>query len=94
VRRKPHCVPQRVSNQSVRNASAAREPTPNDRERTVLHRAFEKAKAHYQKNPEAARELLTVGQHPRDESLNPVVLAGYANVGQLILNLDEVLNRE
>lgn len=72
--------------------ATGRMPTPP--ERNTLKRSLEKALTHYQAHPEEASELLTVGEWKADPKLDPVEVASYAMVGQLILNLDEVLNRE
>ena len=56
--------------------------------------AVRKASDHFGSHPEAAEALLSVGEWKRDETLDPKEVASYAQVAQLILNLDEVLNRE
>jgi hypothetical protein len=43
---------------------------------------------------EAARKLLSVGERPRDPSLDVAELAAYAGMASLILNLDEVITKE
>ncbi len=67
---------------------------PSPPELQALNQAFAKAHAHYQAQPEEAAALLTVGDWPANPDLDPLKLASYAMVGQLLLNFDEVLNRE
>ena len=67
---------------------------PNKNELLILATRYERLRRQYKANPTAAAELLKVGEHPRDESLNPVDHAAMTGVCLLILNLDEVLSRE
>ncbi|MCP5541315.1 MAG: PSD1 domain-containing protein [Akkermansiaceae bacterium] len=73
-------------------AATARAPKPD--ELKILERARVKARDHFASFPAEAEALLGTGEWERDPSLDPVELASYAQVAQLILNLDEVLNRE
>ena len=45
-------------------------------------------------NPDASNKLLTVGESPRDESLNITDHAAMTSLCLLILNLDETLTKE
>ena len=45
----------------------------------------------FEKNPEAARQLLTVGQKPSAPELNVAELAAYTLIANTILNLDEAI---
>lgn len=45
----------------------------------------------YQDQPDRAKELLSIGDFPRDENLNPVDLATWTMTASAILNLDETL---
>lgn len=67
--------------------------TPTSYERSVLNDTLKKYLAQYGKNPEAAKQLLAVGESPVNEKLNPSELAAYTMVGSLLLNLDETLNK-
>lgn len=49
---------------------------------------------HYQSDPKAATELLAVGESKPDATLNPQELAAWTMIGNLILNLDEVLTKD
>ena len=72
-------------------AATARLPKP--REEALLLETFQ---AHYQEletNPEAAKELIAVGESPPDETLDAVEVAAWTMIANLILNLDEVLNK-
>ena len=44
--------------------------------------------------PERARALIGAGESPRDPRLDPCELAAYTATAQLILNLDETINKE
>jgi hypothetical protein len=48
---------------------------------------------HYEANSEAARQLIAVGQLKADEKLDPVQLAAWTMVSNLVLNLDEVISK-
>ena len=66
---------------------------PSRAEKAVLKTALEKLLAKYQKEPEAARKLIAVGESPVNKEMNPSELAAYTMVGSLLLNLDETLNK-
>ena len=59
----------------------------------VLQGALKKYQAKYQQDPEAAKKLISVGESPVNENLNPSELAAYTMVASLLLNLDETLNK-
>ena len=72
-------------------AATARLPKP--REEALLLETFQ---IHYQEleaNPEAAKELIAVGESKPDEALDAVEVAAWTMIANLILNLDEVLNK-
>ena len=72
-------------------AATARLPKP--KEEALLLETFQ---AHYQElaaHPEAAKELIAVGESPPDETLDAVEVAAWTMIANLILNLDEVLNK-
>jgi mono/diheme cytochrome c family protein len=48
----------------------------------------------YTKNPEAAKKLIAIGETKPDAKLAPAELAAWTMVANVILNLDEVLNKE
>ena len=72
-------------------AATARLPKPVEAE--LLLKTFQ---AHYQElkaDPEAAKALITVGESAPDETLDAVEVAAWTMIANLILNLDEVLNK-
>ncbi len=44
-------------------------------------------------NPEAAKELIAIGESKPDDKLDPIEVATWTMIANLILNLDEVLNK-
>ncbi|MEO1991425.1 MAG: PSD1 and planctomycete cytochrome C domain-containing protein [Pirellulales bacterium] len=67
-------------------------PTPNDLE--IMQRAFRHQLDLYRPDPEAAKVFISIGNAPRDESLNILEHAAMAAVCLGIMNLDEALTRE
>jgi hypothetical protein len=65
-----------------------------DNELTLLSQAFEGHRKRFASDPEAAEELLSVGESPRNRELNPIDHAALAVVANLIMNLDEFVTRE
>jgi hypothetical protein len=47
----------------------------------------------YQNSPDAAADLLVVGESKADAKLDPPTLAAYTMVANELMNLDEVLNK-
>jgi hypothetical protein len=72
---------------------AATARTPSRAERAVLKEALEKHLANYKNDPEAAEKLISVGDSPVNKDLNPSELAAYTMVANLLLNLDETINK-
>ncbi|MBI4326004.1 MAG: PSD1 domain-containing protein [Chloroflexi bacterium] len=66
---------------------------PNPTERAVLLDTFEKYRAKYQKDPEAAQQIISVGESPVNSKLNKTELAAYTMVANLLLNLDETVTK-
>jgi len=69
----------------------ARQPTSS--EKAVLKSALKKYLAKYQGDTEAAKKLIAVGESQVNEKLNSSELAAYTMVANLLLNLDETLNK-
>ena len=67
----------------------SREPSPDELKRLLADFRF--YLADFKKRPEAAKQLLTVGEKKVDAKLNAVTLASYALVTNTILNLDEAI---
>jgi len=67
---------------------------PTDYDLEALTRMHARQLAIYQADAEAAKQLLSVGESPRDESLDAAEQAALASVCLAIFNLDEALTRE
>ena len=72
--------------------ATARAPAAD--ELAVLVRAFESQLADYRADADAATKLISIGQSPRNLSLDPSELAAWTMVANLILNLDETVTKE
>jgi hypothetical protein len=72
--------------------AAARAPRAEESRilRDSLHRFLDR----YRSDSKAAISFLDYGESPRDESLDPGLVASYAGVASLILNLDEVITKQ
>ena len=66
---------------------------PSEKERDVLVKLFDEQKAIFEKDADAAKKLLAVGEKKRDESLPVVDLAASAVVGNMLLSLNETALR-
>ena len=67
---------------------------PSAEELAILVRRLERLEEHFAAHREDAAKLLSVGDSPRDESLDPTEHAAYATLCNLLLNLDETMTRE
>ena len=67
---------------------------PRPQEISVLKRILDNASKKYKASPEAAKQLLAVGEAKRDEALPADELAAWTIIASSILNLDETLTRE
>jgi len=67
---------------------------PSAPELAVLKAALLRAEQDFANDPEAAKQLLTVGEAPVDASLNAVTLAAFTSLASTLLNLDEVITKE
>jgi hypothetical protein len=70
----------------------SREPTPAETKRLLADLRF--YLDDFRKRPEAAKQLLTVGEKKADPMLDAVTLASYALVANTILNLDEAIMQD
>ncbi len=70
----------------------ARRPTVAELE--TLLAAYERHLAHYREHPQAAAELLTIGESRIAGAFDPSELAAYAAVAGVVLNLDEAVTKE
>ena len=66
---------------------------PSSAEMAILKKALAQYQTKYQKDAEAAKQLIAVGESPVNEQLNPSEFAAYTMVASLMLNLDETLNK-
>lgn len=67
---------------------------PHEREMAIFLKGFNRYLKQYQKDPEAAKALLAVGDSRPDQKYNIPEHAAYTVIASLILNLDESINRE
>jgi hypothetical protein len=68
-----------------------RDPTP--KEEAILEGLYRKERTHYESNKAATDKLLSVGESPRDQKLDPVDLAAMTLVTSTILNMDETITK-
>ncbi len=66
---------------------------PLDVEIEVLTSRLQTLKDSYEKDPEAAKQFLEIGEYSNSKQLNPAELASLAGICTLVLNLDESLTR-
>jgi hypothetical protein len=66
---------------------------PDSREVAELANAYHEHLAEYRRDVSAAKKLITVGESKPDATLDPSELAAWTMVANLVLNLDEVLNK-
>ncbi|OAI47887.1 hypothetical protein AYO44_08625 [Planctomycetaceae bacterium SCGC AG-212-F19] len=66
---------------------------PDPKELAELVSAYSDHLAKYSGNPETAKKLINIGETKPDATLNPGELAAWTMIGNLILNLDEVINK-
>jgi hypothetical protein len=70
-------------------SATARPPQPGEIE--VLRALFEEQRAEFEQDRTAVDDFLSVGAFEADAGLNPVDLAAWATVANILLNLDETL---
>jgi len=66
---------------------------PSERELRVLTAALERERKRYSGNEKAAREYLSAGESPRDQSIPVVEHAAWSQIAALLLNLSETITR-
>ena len=71
--------------------ATAREPDPADL--VELSAALQDLSAHYAEQPEAAKALIEGGEFKPDAAIDPAVLAPWTMIGNILLNLDEVVTK-
>ena len=81
-----------TSSGTLRTCGAtARAPDPA--EQKVLRETFDRRLVHYKTKPDAAKQLVSAGESPRDDKLDVTELAAYTTVASMILNLDETITK-
>ena len=60
-------------------------------EAPIVASSLDRLRAHYAAHPEDAERLLSIGEAPRDASLDVVELAAWTMLTNELMNLDEVL---
>jgi predicted component of type VI protein secretion system len=66
---------------------------PSPRELELLTSDLADYRRDYERQPEAAKELLAVGEKPFDATLNAIELAAYTLVANTIMNFDESITQ-
>ncbi len=66
---------------------------PDDVELAILKDALAEHLTKYRADPKAAQQLIRVGETPPNPAYNGEELAAWTIIGNLVLNLDEVINR-
>ncbi|MBI2806453.1 MAG: PSD1 domain-containing protein [Planctomycetes bacterium] len=72
--------------------ATARPPTAT--EQKVLLAGYQRVLKQYQADPKAAEKLVSMGESPRDKTLDVAEHAALAAMANMILNLDEVITKE
>ena len=67
---------------------------PSEYEMSVLRKSLQRNLERYKTDPKAAEDLISFGETRADASIKPHVLAAYTMIASMLLNLDEVINRE
>ena len=67
---------------------------PSAAELRLLSASLERRLTKFRQDPAAAVKLISLGDAPRDEKLDPVELAAYTVTASVLLNLDEVVTKE
>jgi hypothetical protein len=67
---------------------------PTSQEIKILTEGLQKRLVKYKANPEAATQLVSIGESPRDPKMDVSELAAYTLTMSIILNLDETITKE
>ena len=67
---------------------------PTAAELQTLTEILDSARKRYAADPAAANELITIGESPVGDEFEPIELAAYTGVMNVILNLDEAITKE
>ena len=66
---------------------------PTESELKLLRTALNEGLQRFKRDPETANKLLSVGQSPRDPSLDAAELAAYTTLARMLLNLSEFITK-
>ena len=66
---------------------------PSPKMEAVLQQSLSQMEQHYTADPAAAKDLIAVGEKPRDPAIPPPELAAWTMVVSEVFNLDETLNK-
>ena len=66
---------------------------PDARELSELRAALGDFRKHYASKPEDARNLIAIGESKPDSAVDPTDLAAWTMIGNVVLNLDEVITK-
>jgi hypothetical protein len=72
---------------------AATSRFPSAQEAEVIRQTFDKHRAAYSAKPEEAKKVIANGESKPDAALNPIELAAWAMIANLVINLDEALTK-
>ncbi len=67
---------------------------PSAAEEQVLRNNLQFHLDYFASNPDRIKEYLSQGESPADPAIEPRLLAGYAAVGSMLLNLDETITKQ
>jgi hypothetical protein len=67
---------------------------PSAREGAILERALQRLRKQYQADKAAALKLVSVGESARNAKLDVTEVAAWTGLATVVLNLDEVVNKE
>ena len=86
--------PLRLGRKMRQRTQPAIRPAGLARQAVLLQQRIQQLRITYTAKPEAAQQLLKVGEHVRDETLTVTDHAAYTVLCNLLFNLDEVITRE
>jgi hypothetical protein len=66
---------------------------PSNAESTILATLYRDQREHFEKAPDAAKALVSVGETPRDEKLAAADVAALAIVVRMLMSFDECVSK-
>jgi hypothetical protein len=67
---------------------------PSAKECEILRALYKRVHKHYSDSPAEAKALVASGESPAPKRLDPIALAAWTAVAQVMLNLDEAISKE